>query len=83
MTKPQAFELSKEELASRRADMRTWSNLELAQRWAEAAMIAGSLFDWAKWYLPDRDRYTMQMCFVEACLEEFERRDSLEAVTLQ
>lgn len=76
------FELTREQLAEQAADMRTWSSLELAQRWAESSRLAGSLYDWAKWYPPDRDQYVMHMAFNEACLEEFERRD-LETIPLQ
>ena len=71
------FELSREELARRHADMQTWSNLELAQRWAEAAFMAGNLWDWAKHYLPDRDAHTMCMAFSEECLVEMDAREGV------
>lgn len=75
-------EKSREELEADRAEMRGWSNLELARHWAEAAWSAGDLRDWAIHYPPDRDEYVRFMAFNEACLEEFERRD-LETIPLQ
>ena len=69
-----AFALTRDELAAQRADMHAWTNLELAQRWAEAAWSAGNLYDWAKYKLEDRDEYVMHMAFAEDCLEEMETR---------
>lgn len=77
------FELSREQLVERREEMQSWSNLVLAQRWAESSWIAGNLYDWAKYKLEDRDCYTTHMAFVEDCLQEMETRDFIEGAPLQ